>query len=276
MTAYGLDDRIQENRATWGRFWQRLIDGVSIERFGKTLGTIALVIFILGYLDQHHDLFASIPILSNLFGDFYANVSSELLSIVITVLVLDRFYSQRQNEQELRRLKALLGSEENVVTKMAVAELSARQWLYDGSCRGTMLENANLQSARLNMANFQGSDLTRANLHRANLGGAKLNASLLLANLQGANLGAANLRGADLGGANLQGAFLNGANLKSADLDEANLQHANVFGVKCNTDTTLSNGKQWTPDVDWTEFGAVEMDDWQEWYAYQREHGLID
>jgi uncharacterized protein YjbI with pentapeptide repeats len=68
---------------------------------------------------------------------------------------------------------------------------------------------------------------------------------------------------------------LSGANLKGAYLWIANLQHANMFGVKCDATTTLPNGEKWTPDVDWSQFGAVELD-MDQWETYRRKQGLLD
>ena len=114
--------------------WPRYLQSLKIEHFGIGLGVLALIIFIVGYFDQY-----TILSIRQIFEDFYANVSSELISIVITVLVLEGFYERRQNAQELTRLKALLGSNENVVTKIAIAELKAKGWLEDGSLQGANL-----------------------------------------------------------------------------------------------------------------------------------------
>ncbi|MEL6406935.1 MAG: pentapeptide repeat-containing protein [Chloroflexota bacterium] len=103
---------------------------------------------------------------------------------MITVAVLERLNARRQDKQELTRLKALLGSNEAVVTKIAISELRARGWLRDGSLRDASLFRANLSSSDLEEA-----DLSGANLGKANLSGADLRkANLAHANLNNATL----------------------------------------------------------------------------------------
>lgn len=318
MTDYTLDDRLIENRAAWTDYWKTF----TIERFGAVLAVIALVVAVAGYINQHGGLLN----LTNILGDFYANVSSELISIVITVLVVDRLNRAREqrdnealqtrlDEQELSRLKALLGSNENVVTKIAVAELSAKGWLEDGSLKAINLENANLQGVDMGKANLQEAYMGEVNLQEAYLQEANLQfANLVEANLSAINLGYANLRGINLADSNLSGARLwnvnlsdarlRKANIKDADLSEtnlygtnlryanlhgahlwytnlqmadlsfANLKYANVYGVICNEKTTLPDGTQWTPEINWSNYGAVEIENWDDWQAYRKEHGL--
>lgn len=181
---------------------------------------------------------------------YVTNVFTELLSIVATVLVLDRIYARRQADQELTRLKALLGSNESVVTKIAVAELSARGWLFDGSLSGTSISNSNLQKAdmtgvdlsksQLFLVNLSESTLQSANLHKiewvfvnlsnSNLKVSHLNeAALVNVNLEKADLTFANLQMADLSGCDLTEARLLGAELIDGKLRGANLSRASLF-----------------------------------------------
>ena len=299
----------QDTPLKWS--WEKVS---GLNRFGFILAAIAIIIGVLGYLNQHHNM---LPGLTDIFGDFYANVSSELISIVITVLVLEGFYERRQNAQELSRLKAMLGSDENFVTKIAVAELKLRGWLYDKSLEGTDLSSAdlsrlylmkaslpetrlgeanlsnakmsraNLSNATLRKVNLSGASLTKVNLSGAflaagNLSGAKLykanlsEAYLRQVNLSSALLSVTNLSRANLRGANLLGAELSKANLSGANMRDARLDHANMYGVICNEDTILPDESNWTPDVGWTKFGAVVIENRKDWQTYRREHGLDD
>ena len=81
------------------------------QTFGIVAGFIALMIFLLGYLHQYAD--SLIPFIDNLARDFYANVSSELVSIVITVLVLDRLNARRAKQERKRQLQVRAGSQVN-------------------------------------------------------------------------------------------------------------------------------------------------------------------
>lgn len=256
MTTYNLDDRLKENRATWTDYWKTF----TIERFGATLALIALIVAVGGYINQHGGLVN----LTTILGDFYANVSSELISIVITVLVVDRLNRTRElrdadavqarlDEQELTRLKALLGSNEVTVSKIAVAELKAKGWLTDGALEDMDLGGANLAGANLEGANLSGVDLGDANLagtklRQANLAGARLkgadlsDADLFKTDLVGVRLDFANLSGARLGFANLSGAKLRQANLSNADLEKANLSSVDLYKANLSgADLQVSN-----------------------------------
>ena len=317
MTDYSLDDRFIENRAAWTDYWKTF----TIERFGAVLAVIALVVAVAGYINQHGGLLN----LTNIFGDFYANVSSELISIVITVLVVDRLNRAREkrdnealqarlDEQELTRLKALLGSNENVVTKIAVAELSAKGWLEDGSLADTYLREANLTGAYLRGAWLQGSTLRFVNLEGANLMDANLedtnlsyaqisganlsfaqisnsilyaaifenaelsSANLESTNLEGIHLKGANVRHANLSGANMVDSYLEGTNLMDSNLEGVDLMYANLEHT--NMYGVRCNEKTILPDgTTWTSDV-----DWavfgavelnaKGWNAYRKEHGL--
>lgn len=239
MAAYNLDDRLQENQNVWKEYSEK----ITIEGVIRSLFLLALIIIVIGYLNQH----GAILSLSNVISDFYANASSELLSIVVTVAILERLNSRRADERELHRVKALLASNEPIVTKIAIAELEARGWLKDGSLNsirilnanlaGGYLSNASLESSYLVLANLEGTYLRGARLANSNLQWANLtDANLQFANLEDsnlvlANLEGTNLRGANLEGINLQSANLVGANLKGAILAEANLKGAKLVGA---------------------------------------------
>ncbi len=193
-------------------------------------------------------------------SDFYANGGAELLSIAITVLVIETLSERRSNRIEKQRLIAEMGSLDATTTRNAVRQLRANGWLYDGS----------LNSADLNEANLDGTDLRNANIERANLQSAKLNhsrldnacirdsnfahAELNKANLTNTDLQNANfceakmtstiLSEADLLGANFQNvqldhAYLTGCNLIKANFDGANLGHADLREANLSNATLI-------------------------------------
>lgn len=230
MTKTGLDERTQEIRDihTRYKFVYQIIGGMALVLLGVLIGA---------------ELFRNDR-------GYGTNLYTEVLSIAVTIFILDRLAQRREEkrelqrerekveqarEQEKQRLIRDLGSEVNNVARKAAEELDAKGWLRDGSLQGVFLGSANLREARLWNANLQKANLIFANLREANLA---------LANLRGANLGNANLHRVVLRSANLQGAKLWSANLKEANLQSANL-HGAKFGIaelqKIGLDLHLEN-----------------------------------
>ena len=185
-------------------------------------------------------------------GGLALNFGTEMAGAVATYLLLElvigrmeKREAEREAEKQEREAKkadliAQMRSQVQDVAIAAAEELRRRGWLTDGSLRGANLFEANLQGVGLYQADLRGANLGLANLQEADL---------FMTNLQGTTLSAANLQGAHLAGANLQGAHLAGANLQEAGLLGAYLQ-----GAEFNEDTTLPDGRPWTPDTDMARF----------------------
>ena len=216
-------------------------------------GVMLLVIIIVGvggYNHLHHKLS-----LTDLVADFYANVSTELASIVITVVVIDGLNRRRATEREKSTLTLQLGSPNRGFAVEAARMLRVRGWLSDGGLRkvnlfgtdlqGAILGDADLREAFLVQANLQAVDLREANLAGAYLG----EAILREANLQNANLQETNLIAADFQGATLRGATLKGAKMGGVDLEGADLR-----GASFNSDTILPDKTNWTENTDTGRF----------------------
>ncbi len=155
---------------------------VIIRLLGLLVFLVAGVIAFLGYINQHSGYFQD----SLLVEDFYANVSAELASIAITILVIDAINEWRQNGQLKEQLILQMGSIHNDVADTAVRTLIVHGWLYDGSLRNAYLWRANLANADLGRANLENAHLRDANLECAYLLGANLkDVDLLGANLTG-------------------------------------------------------------------------------------------
>ncbi|GAB4516570.1 MAG: hypothetical protein OHK0046_22150 [Anaerolineae bacterium] len=269
---------------------------------------------------------------------YYTNIFTEVLSVILTIGVLNYLAERREDKRREREYKARLireaNSLDNATAIKAIRELDEHRWLRgeNGALQRAYLQQANLSRASLGGANLSGANLWEVNLSRAylqqadlsgahlrggtnlsgaslwetnlsgaDLGGANLSganlweanlsgASLVRANLSGAHLGEANLSGtglllanlsaADLRWANLSGAFLGGANLSGSNLEAVNLEHAyiemsaefDVFGKPRRTlfdeHTTLPDGTNWTPDVDWSKFGVFT--DWDEYDVWRK------
>ena len=172
------------------------------------LALIGVIVIVAGY-DYLHGAIR----LRNIVEDFYANASSELISIAITVLVIDQLNQRRARQHEAEQKRIAQEAEENAEKKRLILQmgspdrgfaveaartLKARGWGFekDDSLHGANLTGADLRGANLQDANLQRADLTGANLQ---------NTVLALANLQKVYLSKADLRGAFLAGADLRG-----------------------------------------------------------------------
>lgn len=175
----------------------------------------ALVIAVLGYINQNATVYIGVVnkrverfVDAPLITDFYANLSTELASIAVTILIVDSLYRRRNEEQEKQELILQMGSHYNAFAREAIRKLRKRQWLFDE-------------------ASMNGADLGRANLR--------------LADLDFVTLPNVILEGADLRGANLENAKLRGVNLSNADLSkftqpdgpsqQTNLTNADLTGA---------------------------------------------
>ncbi len=248
---------------------RRWTDFFTVQKVGVLLLILSLASAIIGYITLYPDGFD----FRTFAGDFYANISSELFSIAITVLIIDALSRRRdaikEENAERMRLVRQLGSSLNEVAKRAAEELRADGWLTDGSLQEQDLRVANLEDAKLWKADFQGANLQWARLKRANLNGATLaGANLTQANLQTTRLAGADLRGANLFEAKLyrailKGAYLQNANLTSAHLEGAKMIGANLYqteltGAYFDETTVLPNGEAWSEATDMTQFTHTE------------------
>jgi len=171
------------------------------------------------------------------------NLYTEMLSIAVTIFILDLradWREKRRRERELKeRLVREAGSTINDTAKSAVNELRKREWL---SGEGGVLYRVDWRRANLQRVRLNGAMMSRADLSEANLQGT---------NLQDADLSYANLGGANLRAANLHGADLNGAVLAYRD------DGGEVVMAQFDRDTILPDGSTWREGVNMAGFGAV-------------------
>ncbi len=158
----------------------------------------------------------------DLWQQIYSNLGIEILSIAITVIVIERLNRREAERERKEDLIFQLRSPINGVAVEAVRRLQQKEWGFK--------EDKSLQGANLFEANLQGANLSEANL-------------------RGANLSEANLQGADLGMANLQG-----ANLCMANLRDAKLSHFLSGRAKFDETTILPDRTKWTPNRDLRQF----------------------
>lgn len=192
-----------------------------------------------GYLQQHvHTDWLNF--LDNAIADFYANVGSELLSISITVFVIDQANRRQSQEERKEELKLQMGSEEKPLATEAVRLLRLKGWLSDGTLERANLLKANLFGADLRNAYLVGSCMILANLERSRLDNADLSETeLQSANLRKASISEVNFRGANLFKADLAGAIITDSNFIGVNLEEARLEGAWI--KNCNLQNTCIN-----------------------------------
>lgn len=219
--------------------WLRSTRVMTVQRIGLFVAALSVAVGILGYQGSHPEGFD----VGGLTRDFYANVSAELASIAITVLIIDKLIELRDSEKELMRLKRLMTSRQNFVSTAAVGLMRARGWLFDGSLQGIDLRNANIAGAAmydsdmsyalLSGADAQGVDLTRAILRGAVCNDANFDeAKLYNVALQDAELNRASFREAWLNGAKMENSRLVGADFDGARLYTCKFHNACLRGTR--------------------------------------------
>lgn len=237
---------------------------------------------------------------------YITNAFTELLSIGLTILVLDERARQRearrQHDEDLRRILREMRSPSAEEGARAVDEARERGFLLDGTLTAADLWSAHLAQTDLESAHLAGALLARANLSGALMRYINLQeANIISANLAGANLEGANLSDADLQGSNLADANLRGANLSGADLENVNLANADLSGTDVtgaklkgaslidahiddahfDSETVLPDAQEvgfeggktlydryWTPNADKRRyFDPKHPDFWQPWWV---------
>lgn len=143
-----------------------------LQLVGIVLCVVGLMIILGGHLYQEGKFIGSL-----LIKDLWANVGAEILSIALTVLIIDRLNNRRLTTMEKSRLLLQMASPDSSVSQEAIRLLRAYGWLQDGSLREINLAWANLERGYLWNADLQGAKFLKANLK---------NVYLTYANLKGA------------------------------------------------------------------------------------------
>ena len=172
------------------------------------------------------------------FDELLPNIIPELLSISITVFIIDTLSRQRSDKELKKVLISQLGSKNNAVTSEALKELDARGWLSDGTLKGAYISSANLEGN-----SFTGADLRNAHLSFSNL----KKTTWFEADLQGAFLDHADLRGASLSvhaiGPHYAEGNLKNVYLSNSNLQEARVRHEQLIQTRSLRGTIMPDGK---------------------------------
>jgi len=210
-----------------------------VQRVGILLVIMAGFTLLVGAVDEYGGLPLG-QLIQHVFRDFYANLTTELGSIALTVLIIDsltrRYNQQTEEHREKARMLRQLGNRDKSIALQAVEELRLNKWLEDGT----------LEHIQITWGNLEGAHLPKADLRGAHL---------WLTNLQGARLYDANLQGAFMQAVNLQDAHLCGAMLAGANLTDSNLLNAKLDDETIlDTETILPDCTYWTPGTDLRQF----------------------
>ena len=237
-----------------------------------------LVLSIFIAVDGYFTIHSTVDLLA-IVTDFYANISAELGSIAVTVIIIDQLNRRRDREERKLALFRQAKSRSNDFAVDALDQIQQEDWWeellehYPSANKNYRIDLSRVQWAggvMLREANLQQALLLQANLQEAFLEGAILEkADLWSANLQQTKLTGANLQQTLLRNANLHGANLARVNLAGAEIHESTkfdnrtvLPDANIIGS--DQDGTPLYDKYWTPETKMKRYTDPDHPDfWQ-------------
>jgi len=215
-----------------------------------------------------------------MFGDGYStNVYTEMLSIFVTILVIDRLNEWRGTQQLKRRLIREAGSRDNSTALNAIDWLRSEDWLTlyvdNPLLIQQKLSRANLDNAYLYQANLEDANLYKANLSYADLSKANMKDTFLhRATLDNTSLFDTDFRQAVLWNASLRGAKY----IETARFDEQTALPDAMPRKDENGRNVMNDAgrfvfdKYWTPDIDMTRYTNPEHPDfWQPEWIYHKD-----
>jgi hypothetical protein len=212
----------------------------TVRKVGAGLLILSFVVGIVGYGTINGEFR-----LYDFLRDYYTNISTELGSVAIAVLIIDSLNDRRQRESEKERLIRQMRSGENGIALQAVEELRAIGAVKDGSLRKQNLESANLENVRLGRADMREARMDFCNMSKGHF---------YFADLHGADMSGVNLQEAVMTGANLRNVDLVAAHLEGALMSEVDLTHAKLEKAKMDERTQLPDKTNWFPGADLARF----------------------
>lgn len=203
---------------------------MKISRISYILLAIGLL-FAFGGFINHYYLITTGPN-GSVFGEWleqnYANVSWELISIFITVGIIQATYEKKRHDEQIDRLMRETSSEVRDVAVKAVEDLREEGKLIDGSLHSHSFWRGNLPNG-----SFYNGELVESNFSYAILNGANFNgAQLRRASFEGVSAKVSHFHRAILENVNMFMADLEGADFLDADLLDANLMQTNLLNCQ--------------------------------------------
>lgn len=194
---------------------------------------LGIVVIVVGFRVQHPDT----PLtLTTLLPDFYANVSTTLVGIALTVLIIDALNRRRDDRLEKIRLVRDMGCGDNGIALRAVVEITANKLHLKGFLRNRDFARARLAGAQLMSADLSYSSFHYADFTGADLFGAKLQRTCFwYARLCNVDFRYADLTDGDFIYADLTHALVTQEQLQSADrLLGVRLPNGEVYNGRFN------------------------------------------
>lgn len=192
---------------------------ITAEHVARFLIILGIAVLMIGFYPKP---------LPRIIEDLYANFSTELISIGVTVLIIDRIRERRANEREKKMLISQMSSHFNILACDAARILRDRGW--HRGLGGISLWKANLENAELWEFFLTGANLTYANLRNANLCGAIVDGVRLTQGNEG-SLEGAHLHRTSLKQARITSEKANHLIFKDAQFVGADLSGAKFLGV---------------------------------------------
>lgn len=217
---------------------------------------------------------------SLLFTEGYStNIYTEMLSIFVTILVIDRLNEWRNIQQLKKQLTREASSRDNSTALNAIDWLRAEKWLTiddDSLLMGTKLSRANLENAYLYEANLKNSNLYKCDLSHADLSRANMIDTFLhRAILDHTSLFNTDFRRAALGSVSLRGAKY----IETARFDKQTILPDAVPLIDQDGKSIQNEvghfvyDKYWTPGTDMTRYtDTTHPDFWQPEWITELQH----
>lgn len=191
---------------------------------------VAIALLILASLfafTGHITLYGNLNLVT-IVSDFYANISSELASIAITVLIIDQLNQRREKREQLKRDRYFADEQRKRDQLLAIFELDRADTVETRQAIIRLMSKSNLfEGAKLSSINFTSVDLSFAKLNQTWL----INCDFSRAKLFHAHINKADLTTAKFKDTNLQGASCLGSNLSFAVIENADLRNSNLSGA---------------------------------------------
>ena len=219
------------------------------------------------------------------FDELVPNLIPELLSIVITVLIIDTLYKKRSDSEVKKILISQLQSRNNAVATNALKEIDARGWLSDGTLKkaflistnldGNSLSGGDLREVALSFSSLKDTSWFETDLEGAFLNGVDLRNATLSMHATGSHYAEANLRDVTLANSNLMGAIVRDEQLiQVRSLWRATMPDGTTYDGRYNLsfdkDLHLRFANDPNDPSEWSQFYGVPVTEYLQGQAWAK------